>query len=656
MVIGDKPETRWVLGLREPPETFFRQQVQLSGGFSSRSCVFLRSIRVGGELAFACATGGLVGSFCLFRRLSRRNFIRRRTFRRPESRRNFSGCSFSHPLRLVSPAVELVLSFLHSCAMIGGSARAVVVESKRFDLRVVGRNGDILKISEQGRGRSFAIFLPEPVVFWLLRAWGRFRKSKSANWCNRMRLSSRLFMLDSKSNIAGKFLKLSVSKEGNRAFVIFPAGWNEKGWDRIFDSIAGIMGQPSGEPVLLRKGNSAHTLLPGRAPTGAPLPPPPLGGCPQCGFTGEPACFLRSYAGAVSSSTSTEVLGSSSSEFLAGEPISAREAQGKAEYPALSLLYGKKSGYAKSQQQNQVYVRRRVQGPSTTANGEGSGEYRRGVQRLGDGNEPITKWPFDAFLVSEFSLSSSDKALSTDPAWFEALINGQVHRELQLVSDRTRGGAGSLAQKSCAAVASLDPSTQVAISTPLRLPWFSSKSHLASALEADPLHNAVPMGLQSSLLGVEWGLDLHTNFPRELPGEVFKDALMLSLSNSGNSSDAEFLETPLAVDFSFQQRPMDSFSAAGIWEDGKVDSMKVSKWVAAKLKGVAACLGVAFDGYEDEVANLLARIERNSVSPKPSVPRTPSAVRRQRELKRLEFGVNYEKAGSSSSGMLVPYV
>ena len=68
-----------------------------------------------------------------------------------------------------------------------------------------------------------------------------------------------------------------------------------------------------------------------------------------------------------------------------------------------------------------------------------------------------------------------------------------------------------------------------------------------------------------------------------------------------------------------------------IWENGKVDSKKVSKWVAAKLKGFAACLGVVFSGYENEVINLLTRIERNIVTPKLSVLRTPS-LRRHREL------------------------
>ena len=230
-------------------------------------------------------------------------------------------------------------------------------------------------------------------------------------------------MLELKSNLAGKFLKLSVSKEGNRAFVIFPAGWNEKGWVRIFDSIAAIMGQPSFDPVLLRKGNSAQAFLPRRAPTGAPLPPPPLGCCPQCGFTGEPACFLRSFAGALSSSPSTKVLGSSIQEFSVGEPISAIEAQGNAEFPALSLLNGKKSGYAQSHQQNQVYVRRRVQGPSTTANVEGSASIVRAAGEV-DYGTPDASF---ALLAPSSSFPPLAEVNSLDPTRLEADIVSELY-------------------------------------------------------------------------------------------------------------------------------------------------------------------------------------------------------------------------------------
>ena len=104
-----------------------------------------------------------------------------------------------------------------------GCKKFVAIESKSFDLSVVGNKEDILKISENGRGRRFSIFLPEPVVLWLVRAWGRFRKTKSATWFNQMRLHSRIYMLEFKSNHAGKFFQLSVIKEAIRTFHYFPS-------------------------------------------------------------------------------------------------------------------------------------------------------------------------------------------------------------------------------------------------------------------------------------------------------------------------------------------------------------------------------------------------------------------------------------------------
>jgi len=49
-------------------------------------------------------------------------------------------------------------------------------------------------------------------------------------------------MLEFKSNLAGKYLQLAVIKEGSRTFVIFPAGWNDRRWIKIFDSVAEIVG------------------------------------------------------------------------------------------------------------------------------------------------------------------------------------------------------------------------------------------------------------------------------------------------------------------------------------------------------------------------------------------------------------------------------
>jgi len=101
-----------------------------------------------------------------------------------------------------------------------------------------------------------------------------------------MRVSSRLYVLEYKCNIAGKFLKLSVSKEGNRAFVIFPAGWNDKDWVIIFEAIFVILDQSALELDLHWKGISDQALRSRRDAVGALPLPLPLGCCPQCGFAG----------------------------------------------------------------------------------------------------------------------------------------------------------------------------------------------------------------------------------------------------------------------------------------------------------------------------------------------------------------------------------
>ena len=122
-------------------------------------------------------------------------------------------------------------------SMRGGCKKFLAIVSKSFDLSVVGTREDILKISENGRGRRFSILLPEEVVLWLLRAWARFQKFETANWCNQMRLGSRIFMLESMNNRVGKYLQLSVIIDGERSFVIFPIGWNEWGGPKCLASL-----------------------------------------------------------------------------------------------------------------------------------------------------------------------------------------------------------------------------------------------------------------------------------------------------------------------------------------------------------------------------------------------------------------------------------
>jgi len=109
------------------------------------------------------------------------------------------------------------------------------------------------------------------------------------------------------------------------------------------------------------------------------------------------------------------------------------------------------------------------------------------------------------------------------------------------------------------------------------------------------------------------------------------------------------------IDFSFLQSS-NSFTVEDVWDGEKVHSENVSKWVASKLRSIADTIGVAFSGYESEVTQLLSRIEKNSVVPKQRVKRQSSASRRQREVRRIEFGVNYDRISSSPGGLLVPYV
>ena len=124
----------------------------------------------------------------------------------------------------------------------------------------------------------------------------------------------------------------------------------------------------------------------------------------------------------------------------------------------------------------------------------------------------------------------------------------------------------------------------------------------------------------------------------------------------GSCSGLHDSVAPLAVDYSWFQCHSNSYSVEDVWDGVNVNSDKVSKWVASKLRSIAACIGVAFSGYEHEVIQLLARIENSNVTPKPAVQRTPPSSRRQRELRRRELGVNYDRPCTSASGLMLLYV
>ena len=46
----------------------------------------------------------------------------------------------------------------------------------------------------------------------------------------------------------------------------------------------------------------------------------------------------------------------------------------------------------------------------------------------------------------------------------------------------------------------------------------------------------------------------------------------------------------------------DSFFVEDIWDGENVDYGMVSKWVASKLKSIAATIGMAISGYESAVS------------------------------------------------------
>jgi len=159
-----------------------------------------------------------------------------------------------------------------------------------------------------------------------------------------MRVHSRVYLLEFRCDLAGKFLKLSVTKEGYRTFVIFPAGWNDKGWGRIFTAIKDIVGQSSVEPNVNPKGNGYQLLKAKRGDVGAPPPPPPLGCCPHCGFRCEPACFLRSFASALSPVPFNKNAGSSAQGISPDKPCSSVEAHGLVGTHALPIMFANTLG------------------------------------------------------------------------------------------------------------------------------------------------------------------------------------------------------------------------------------------------------------------------------------------------------------------------
>lgn len=553
--------------------------------------------------------------------------------------------------------------------MRGGCKRFVAIESKSFDLNIVGTAEDILKISENGRGRRTSLLLPENVALWLLRAWGRFFKSKSPNWCNQVRRGSTIFLLESKKNRAGKFLQLSMVNKGKRSFVIFPAGWNERGWAKIFNALSEIVNLAFLDTSrALRRPTHQMTLVHDAVPPPATLPPPPPPGCcPKCGFTGEPQRFLLPVPHFVAKMHTRNV-----KEAVQELSSSKHMEMDRGKERVVTELEMR----ASSSVNTQVYSRR-----ISLGNGR-----NRVHESKGSTSEGSTYWSPDVLLVHDAGSPSADEAKRVDPALYEAKICGQaasnsfvpVARDAAVSHQAHRD---SLVLDTHPRSDSLKLSNEMVPSSSSSLPWlFEEKDQSRSCVVNAPF-SLFSMGNQTSLSKHNWGLDLCGGVPCELPREVVRDAIAMTVSSRNNAPASRFWDTtdefaghewplvpmdsctgvddlvaPLAVDYSSFHGPNRSYSVEDVWDGENVNSDNVSKWVASKLKSIAACIGVAFSGYEHEVIHLLSRIENSSVIPKPTVQRTPPSTRRQRELKRLEFGVNYERPCTSTSGLMVPYV
>jgi len=90
------------------------------------------------------------------------------------------------------------------------------------------------------------------------------------------------------------------------------------------------------------------------------------------------------------------------------------------------------------------------------------------------------------------------------------------------------------------------------------------------------------------------------------------------LAMIGNTSRGEESLDPLAVDYSFFQRPSNAYLVEEVWDGENLNLEIVFKWVASKLKSIVRCIGVAFSGYEMEPIQLLSRIEKSIVLAKTS--------------------------------------
>ena len=117
-------------------------------------------------------------------------------------------------------------------------------------------------------------------------------------------------------------------------------------------------------------------------------------------------------------------MGSSAQEFSPGKPRSSVEALGFVETYALPMMSRENFGHIRRPQQNQVYVRRRTLGLTSSEDNEGSARNAEAV-----GSEAISTPDTSLALLAPMSSSPAvDDIAQTDPPRFEADIACQLYR------------------------------------------------------------------------------------------------------------------------------------------------------------------------------------------------------------------------------------
>jgi hypothetical protein len=88
------------------------------------------------------------------------------------------------------------------------------------------------------------------------------------------------------------------------------------------------------------------------------------------------------------------------------------------------------------------------------------------------------------------------------------------------------------------------------------------------------------------------------------------------------------------------------------WRWTRIQVQVSPKWVVERVKGYYKLVGVSCDHYEDKLLALFEEIEARrvqSLADSLAMVTTASGVKGQREIKRLDCSINYEKKGKQSN-------